>query len=91
MLTASLITVLSSLLLVNAQTNPQLETEASISHFDQSLVGPTVFPGFEPSGFLTVSFGGNPIAPGTPLTIDGKRDLVLASTHTVTMCTNTKF
>lgn len=70
MLTASLITVLSSLLLVNAQ-NAQIETESIEAQFENAYLVPDLISSFDPIGYLTVSFGGDAVAPGTPLTVDG--------------------
>jgi phosphatidylethanolamine-binding protein (PEBP) family uncharacterized protein len=71
MLTASLITVLSSLLLVNAQKNAQIETESIQAQFSNAYLVPDLISSFNPAGFLTVGFGGQntDVAPGTLLAV----------------------
>jgi hypothetical protein len=70
MLAASLITLLSSLLLVNAQ-NAQLETESIEEQFHNSFLVPDLISTFGPLGFLSVSFGADAATAGSPLTVDG--------------------
>lgn len=73
MLTASLITVLSSsLLLVNAQANPQLETARIKAEFSASYLVPDLIASFDPVGYLTVSFGGSPVTSGSLLAVAGE-------------------
>ena len=72
MLTTSLITVLSSLLLVNAQANPQLETASIKAQFSASYLVPDLLAAFNPVGFLTVNYGGNPVSPGSLLAVAGE-------------------
>ncbi|KIM29021.1 hypothetical protein M408DRAFT_68792 [Serendipita vermifera MAFF 305830] len=69
MLTSSLITALCSLLLVNAQANPQLETARIKAEFAASYLVPDLLASFDPVGYLTVTYGSNAVAPGSPLTV----------------------
>jgi hypothetical protein len=71
MLTASLIAVLSSLLLVNAQ-DPQIEVESIQQQFQNAYIVPDLIPSFDPLAFLTVDFNGSPVSAGTPLAVAGQ-------------------
>lgn len=68
MLTTSLIAVLSSLLLVNAQ-NPQIEVLSIEQQFHNAYLVPDLLATFNPSAYLTVNFGANSVAPGTLLAV----------------------
>jgi hypothetical protein len=71
MLTTSLIAVLSSLLLVNAQ-DPQIEVESIEQQFQNAYIVPDLIASFDPLAFLTVDFNGNPVSPGTLLAVAGQ-------------------
>jgi hypothetical protein len=71
MLTASLIAVLSSLLLVNAQ-DPQIEVESIDQQFQNAYIVPDLISSFDPLAFLTVDFNGSPVSPGTLLAVAGQ-------------------
>lgn len=71
MLTISIIAVLSSLLLVNAQ-DPQIEVESIEQQFQNAYIVPDLIATFNPLGYLTVDFSGAPVSPGTLLTVAGQ-------------------
>jgi len=77
MLASSLIAVLSSLLLVNAQS-PQVQVESIQAQFYNAYLVPDLLAGFYPLAYLTVSFNGNSIAPGTLLAVTGQSQLLPA-------------
>ncbi|PVG02701.1 PEBP-like protein [Serendipita vermifera] len=80
MLTTSLVAVLSSVLLVNAQ-NAQLEVQSIDAQFDNSYLVPDLLASFDPTAYLTVNYGGNSVAAGTLLGLDAVQ---AAPTITVT-------
>lgn len=72
MLTTSVLAVLSTLLVVNAQTNPQLEVESIRAQFYNAYLVPDLLATFDPSAYLTVKFAAGDISAGTPLAVSGK-------------------
>jgi phosphatidylethanolamine-binding protein len=73
MLTASVLAVLSTVFVVNAQSsNPQLEVESIRAQFENAYLVPDLIPSFNPIAYLTVKFAAGDIAAGTPLTVAGK-------------------
>jgi len=69
MLTASFITVLSTLLVTVHAQNAQLETESIQAQFTNAHLVPDLIPSFDPVGFLTVNFGTSDVDPGTLLQV----------------------
>jgi phosphatidylethanolamine-binding protein (PEBP) family uncharacterized protein len=82
MLTASVLTVLSTIFVVNAQsTNPQLEVESIKAQFQNAYLVPDLIPSFDPVAYLTVKFAAGDISAGSPLAV---ADVQAAPTITAT-------
>jgi hypothetical protein len=69
MLAAVALSVFSALL-VHAQSNPQLEVESIDAQFDAAYIVPDLIAAFDPIAYLTVSYGGEEIPAGSPLTVE---------------------
>ncbi|CAG8578056.1 6799_t:CDS:2 [Acaulospora colombiana] len=80
MLATSLVVLLSSSLLVSAQ-NAQLEVQSIDAQFDNAYLVPDLLASFDPTAYLTVSYGGSSVAAGSPLGLDAVQ---AAPTITVT-------
>jgi len=86
MLSTSIIAVLSTILLVNAQASPQIEVESIDAQFDNAYLVPDLLATFDPIAYLTVDFNGNAVVAGTPLTTN---DTQTQPTVTITAANST--
>jgi len=52
-----------------AQGNPALQVESIDAQFQAAYIVPDLLKSFDPVAYLTLGYGGNEVAPGSPLTV----------------------
>jgi hypothetical protein len=67
-----------------AQNNAALEVQSIDAQFDAAYIVPDLLKSFDPVAYLTLVYGGNGVAPGSPLTV--QREFRAVGGGTVCSC-----